>query len=437
MILKGTLRVASDKSITHRALMLASMTKGITKIHSPLWAEDTEATKTIFTGFGVDFDDENGNFVVNSSGIAGFKRFIPARPLGGVDAGNSGTTARLMMGVLAGITQWFPPIFGDESLSKRPMKRIQIPLELMGAEILLASDGETLPALIKGSKDLQGITYELPVASAQLKSAILLAGLQAKGTTTIIEPTATRDHTELMLEDFGIEVKRAGNQISIQGGQTLQSPGDVYVPADISQAAFFMVAALIVPDSDITLCEVGINPTRTGILDVLEAMGAQIEVVNQRLFGKELVADIRIKYTDNLGAVEISGDLVPRLIDEIPILALLATRITGVTVIKDAEELKVKESNRLSKTADLLTELGAVAIEVSDGMVIYGYPDRELFSDEALCSDSDHRLAMMLMVANLVTVGELNIHDKHAIQVSYPNFEKDLRGLMCQSMGIL
>jgi len=431
MILKGTLRVASDKSITHRAIMLASLAKGTTRIHHPLWAEDTEATKAIFASFDVKFTNLGDVLLVDSPGIAGFERFVPTRPTGGVDAGNSGTTARLIMGVLAGITERIPPLFGDASLSKRPMKRIQIPLELMGAEILLAGEGETLPALIKGSKDLQGITYELPVASAQLKSAILLAGLQAKGTTTLIEPTATRDHTELMLADFSIEVKRAGNQISIEGGQTLQSPDDVYVPADISQAAFFMVAALLVPGSDITLTEVGINPTRTGILDVLKAMGAQVEVVNHRLFGRELVADIKVKYTENLQAVEISGDLIPRLIDEIPILALLATRVNGATLIKDAAELKVKESNRLSKTVDLLGDIGAVAIEMSDGMVLYGYPEREVWADKTLCSDGDHRLTMMLMVAGLITNKSLRIQDKSVVKVSYPDFEKDLHSLIC------
>jgi len=434
MKLQGTLRVASDKSITHRALMLASMATGITRIHNPLWAEDTETTKEVFSYLGIEFFQDDGPLVVNSPGIEAHVNLVetgifPAGcPTMVLMANNSGTTARLLMGALAGTPLIFT-LIGDDSLSQRPMKRIQIPLELMGAQVNLTND-QTLPATITGSSTLQGITYELPVASAQLKSAILLAGLRAHGTTTVIEPVPTRDHTELMLKDFGIKVERKGNGISIEDSQILQTPKEIHIPADISQAAFFMVAALLIPGSRITLREVGVNPTRTGVLDVLEAMGVRVELENHQLFGQELVADITVDYTENLQATEISGDLIPRLIDEIPILALLATKINGTTVIKDAAELKVKESNRLSQTVHLLQQLGADVTETADGMVIEGNPNLTFASSEPLNSVGDHRLAMMLMVANLASTADLIIQGKEAITVSYPDFEKDLKALV-------
>lgn len=343
-----------------------------------------------------------------------------------LDAGNSGTTARLLMGVLSNLPATLT-LIGDESLSKRPMKRVTLPLSQMGANITLENDA-TLPATITGHQ-LTGISYELPVASAQVKSAIMLAGMLAQGVTTIHEPIPTRDHTEKMFEDFQIAYNKVNRMITVQGPQMPITPGEVFVPGDISSAAFFIVAALMVPGSDVMIENVGINETRSGIIDVIRAMNGKITLVNERYFGGEPVADLHIQYTKDLVATTIEGDMIPRLIDEIPILALLATRAKGITVIKDAEELKVKETNRIDVTVNQLKAIGAEIKSTDDGMIITGQPEGS-FNQASVSSHKDHRIAMMLCVASLLIDEPLIIEDVESMEISYPDFLKHLNVLL-------
>ena len=364
MSLKGSIKVAGDKSITHRAIIFSSLSKGTTRIHEPLLGADCISTLEIFKQFGVKSELSKDCLIITSPGLESF-----CYDQSILDAGNSGTTARLLMGVLSNLPATLT-LIGDESLSKRPMKRVTLPLSQMGANITLENDA-TLPATITGHQ-LTGISYELPVASAQVKSAIMLAGMLAQGVTTIHEPIPTRDHTEKMFEDFQIAYNKVNRMITVQGPQMPITPGEVFVPGDISSAAFFIVAALMVPGSDVMIENVGINETRSGIIDVIRAMNGKITLVNERYFGGEPVADLHIQYTKDLVATTIEGDMIPRLIDEIPILALLATRAKGITVIKDAEELKVKETNRIDVTVNQLKAIGAEIKSTDDGMIITG-----------------------------------------------------------------
>ncbi|MTM42940.1 3-phosphoshikimate 1-carboxyvinyltransferase, partial [Turicibacter sanguinis] len=310
-------------------------------------------------------------------------------------------------------------LVGDASLSKRPMKRVTSPLKQMGACIELTHD-QTLPATIKG-QSLNGIEYELPVASAQVKSAIMLAAMFASGETKIHEPVPTRDHTEKMFEDFQIVYNKENRVITLSGPQMPKTPGQVFVPADISSAAFFMVAALMVEGSDLILKNVGLNETRCGIVDVLLQMGGRLTIQNERYFGGERVADIRVQYTKDLKGIIIEGEMIPRLIDEIPIIALLATKAMGQTIIKDAEELKVKETNRIDVTVGELKAIGANLFSTEDGMVING--DINLSYHPALVSShGDHRIAMMLYVASLLMKNELEIEEMQVMNISYPDF---------------
>lgn len=325
--LRGTLQVPGDKSISHRAVMLGSIAKGKTSITGFLDGEDCLSTIGMFQQLGVSITREGTTVQVDSPGIAGWK--IPVDTL---DAGNSGTTARLMLGILAG-SSVTSTMCGDQYLTKRPMKRVTAPLALMGADIINEALEDYLPLTVRGSK-LQAIDYQMPVASAQVKSAVLLAGLQAEGETTVTETDVSRDHTERMLRQFGAELSQEGKTIRIKGGQQLTGT-DVVVPGDISSAAFFMVAAAMTPDSDVSFEKVGLNPTRTGILDVLEAMGVQMEISDEQGFDGERYGTVRIQHS-KLKATEIGGALIPRLIDELPVLALLATQAEGRTVIKDA-----------------------------------------------------------------------------------------------------
>lgn len=413
MRLIGELQVAGDKSITHRAIILSSLSQGKTEIHDPLLGADCLSTLEIFKQFGVEYELTDKKLIINSPG---FENFIFTNPM--LDAGNSGTTARLLMGVLSAFDATLT-LVGDASLSKRPMKRVTNPLKEMGAMIELTND-QTLPARITG-QSLQAIEYVLPVASAQVKSAIMLASIFAEGVTIIHEPIPTRDHTEKMFEDFQIAYNKENRIIKIAGPQIPTTPKVVVVPADISSAAFFMVAALMVEGSDLLLKNVGINETRCGIIDVILQMGGRLTYVNERYFGGERVADIRIQYTKNLKGIRIEGEMIPRLIDEIPIIALLATKAAGETIIKDAQELKVKETNRIDVTVRELKALGAQIISTEDGMIITG--NQELIYEKAkVSSHGDHRIAMMLYVASLVMEDTLEIEEMEAMNISYPDF---------------
>ena len=421
MSLKGSSKVAGDKSITHRAIIFSSLSKGTTRIHEPLLGADCISTLEIFKQFGVKSELSKDCLIITSPGLESF-----CYDQSILDAGNSGTTARLLMGVLSNLPATLT-LIGDESLSKRPMKRVTLPLSQMGANITLENDA-TLPATITGHQ-LTGISYELPVASAQVKSAIMLAGMLAQGVTTIHEPIPTRDHTEKMFEDFQIAYNKVNRMITVQGPQMPITPGEVFVPGDISSAAFFIVAALMVPGSDVMIENVGINETRSGIIDVIRAMNGKITLVNERYFGGEPVADLHIQYTKDLVATTIEGDMIPRLIDEIPILALLATRAKGITVIKDAEELKVKETNRIDVTVNQLKAIGAEIKSTDDGMIITGQPEGS-FNQASVSSHKDHRIAMMLCVASLLIDEPLIIEDVESMEISYPDFLKHLNVLL-------
>ena len=421
MSLKGSIKVAGDKSITHRAIIFSSLSKGTTRIHEPLLGADCISTLEIFKQFGVKSELSKDCLIITSPGLESF-----CYDQSILDAGNSGTTARLLMGVLSNLPATLT-LIGDESLSKRPMKRVTLPLSQMGANITLENDA-TLPATITGHQ-LTGISYELPVASAQVKSAIMLAGMLAQGVTTIHEPIPTRDHTEKMFEDFQIAYNKVNRMITVQGPQMPITPGEVFVPGDISSAAFFIVAALMVPGSDVMIENVGINETRSGIIDVIRAMNGKITLVNERYFGGEPVADLHIQYTKDLVATTIEGDMIPRLIDEIPILALLATRAKGITVIKDAEELKVKETNRIDVTVNQLKAIGAEIKSTDDGMIITGQPEGS-FNQASVSSHKDPRIAMMLCVASLLIDEPLIIEDVESMEISYPDFLKHLNVLL-------
>ncbi|AXH98871.1 3-phosphoshikimate 1-carboxyvinyltransferase [Sporosarcina sp. PTS2304] len=419
-VLRGTLQVPGDKSISHRAVMLGSIATGKTTITGFLDGEDCLSTIGMFQKLGVTITREGTNVVVESPGIANWE--TPTEPL---DAGNSGTTARLMLGILAGASVT-SEMCGDQYLSKRPMKRVTDPLSMMGADITSEGQTDYLPLTIKGAI-LQAIDYNMPVASAQVKSAILLAGLQAKGITSVTEQAVSRDHTERMLMQFGAKVEQSGKTIRLQGGQQLTGT-DVVVPGDISSAAFFMVAAAMVKDSEVIFEKVGLNPTRTGILDVLQSMGVTITVLDEKGFSGERYGDVKIQYSP-LQATEIGGDVIPRLIDELPILALLATQAEGRTVIKDAEELRVKETDRIEAVATELRKLGAVIETTEDGMIITGPTP---LTGGTLQSYGDHRLGMMAAIAGLITSEPIHIDNPSCIAISYPHFFEDLANLVKQ-----
>jgi 3-phosphoshikimate 1-carboxyvinyltransferase len=359
----GTNKVPGDKSISHRAVMFGSIAEGKTTINGFLTGEDCLSTISCFQKLGVNISQQGEEVTVEGKGIAGLKP--PSEEL---YVGNSGTTIRLMMGILAN-TPFKSTLTGDESIGKRPMNRVTKPLKQMGALIEGNDSGNKVPLHIQGGKT-KGMHYSSPIASAQVKSAILLAGLQAEGTTSVTEPVKSRDHTERMLEAFGIDVVNNGLSVSVQGGQQLKAT-HIEVPGDISSAAFFLVAGAIVPNSEITLKMVGLNPTRTGILDVLKNMGADITYHNVNDKVSEPYGDICVK-TSSLKGTVIEGDLIPRLIDEIPIIALAATQAEGQTIIKDAHELRVKETDRIETVVNELRKMGANIEATEDGMIIHG-----------------------------------------------------------------
>ncbi|MGI2327060.1 3-phosphoshikimate 1-carboxyvinyltransferase [Planococcus sp. YIM B11945] len=407
--LKGSVQVPGDKSISHRSIMFGSMATGTTTVEGFLLGDDCLSTIHCFRKLGVNIELAGDKVTIESGGEDAWQE--PSEIL---DTGNSGTTTRLMLGLLAG-TGFHSVLAGDQSIAKRPMKRIIDPLRLMGADIRGRRDGQYTPLAVQGT-GLSAIDYTLPVASAQVKSAILLAALKADGRTVVREPIASRDHTEIMLEHFGAALTREKGKIELEGGQKLTA-AHVKVPGDISSAAFLIGAALITKGSEVRLTNVGINPTRTGILDVIQQMGADFEVEELATDG-ERSADLTIRSSE-LSAVEISGTLIPRLIDELPLIALIATQAKGTTVIKDAEELRVKETDRIAAVVEELSKIGASIEATADGMIIHGPTP---LHGAQMASYGDHRLGMMAAVAALAASGTIEIDDPDCISVSYPNF---------------
>ena len=416
--LRGTIRVPGDKSISHRSIIFGSLTKGETKVYDILRGEDVLSTIQVFRDLGVSIQDDGDVIRIQGVGFQGLQ--APTAPL---DMGNSGTSIRLISGVLAG-QDFAVTMVGDDSLSKRPMDRVAIPLRQMGVEIAGQGERDCPPLHEKGTHQLQPIHYRLPVASAQVKSALIFAALQAEGESTIIEKEKTRDHTEDMIRQFGGEIQVDGKTIRIRGGQEFQGQ-EVIVPGDISSAAFWLVAGLILPDSVIKIENVGINQTRTGILDVIQEMGGDLTMEDRD--EKAVSASLTVK-TSSLKGIRIDGELIPRLIDELPIIALLATQANGQTVIADAEELRVKETDRIQVVADSLNAMGANVVPTEDGMIITGPTplhgaDLETFGD--------HRIGMMATIAALlVRDGNVVLDRAEAINTSYPSFFEDLETLL-------
>jgi len=408
--LHGTITVPGDKSISHRSVMFGSIATGKTTVSGFLLGEDCLSTIDCFRKLGVQIDVDGTNVTIESAGMDAWQE-----PTEVLYTGNSGTTTRLMLGILAG-TKLHTVMTGDASIGKRPMRRVIDPLREMGAQISGRANGQYTPLAIQGTT-LRAIDYTMPVASAQVKSAILLAGLRAEGTTIVREKEVSRDHSERMLRQFGAEVEVDGGVVSFKGGQQLKGT-HVNVPGDISSAAFFLVAGSIAPNSEIVLENVGVNPTRDGIIEVLEQMGADMTIEPTALDQAEPTATITIR-SSRLKATTIGGEIIPRLIDEIPILALLATQVEGTTVIKDAEELKVKETDRITAVVGELKKLGANIEATDDGMIIHGPTP---LHGASLTTYGDHRIGMMGAVASLITDGEVVLDDAECIAVSYPTF---------------
>ena len=411
--LRGEIRVPGDKSMSHRSIMLGSLAEGVTHVRGFLNAEDAMSTLEAFRAMGVKIEGPvNGEVTIHGVGKHGLQ--APTKPL---YLGNSGTSMRLLSGLLAG-QPFNSTLTGDESLESRPMRRVTAPLALMGAEIETQENG-TAPLHIKGKAgQLQGINYDMPIASAQVKSCLLLAGMYAEGDTTVTEPAPTRDHTERMLTGFGYPVKRQGSTATINNQGKLTAT-QIDVPSDISSAAFFLVGASIAPDSDVTLNHVGINPTRTGVIDILRLMGADIEVLNQRSVGGEPVADLRVR-SSQLKGIAIPEHLVPLAIDEFPVLFVAAACAEGQTTLTGAKELRVKESDRIQVMADGLQILGVDAQPTEDGMVIQG----GTLGTGVVESHGDHRIAMSFSIAGLRSSGPITINNCANVNTSFPEFKQ-------------
>ncbi|MCC8159787.1 MAG: 3-phosphoshikimate 1-carboxyvinyltransferase [Oscillospiraceae bacterium] len=405
----GTVRVPGDKSISHRAVMLGSLAEGTTEITGFLKGADCLSTIDCFKNMGIDININGENVTVSGNGLYGL-----TQPSGMLYTGNSGTATRLLCGILAG-QSFSSSITGDASIQKRPMGRVTKPLSLMGAKI----ENEYCPLYITGTK-LHGIDYKMPVASAQVKTAIILAGLYADGDTKIHEIEKSRNHTELMLGAMGADITADGLDITVKPAKSL-SAVNVDVPGDISSAAFFMVLGAIMPNSCITVTNVGVNPTRTGIIDVLKDMGADITLENMRTSAGESVADITVR-SSTLCGTTVGGDIIPRLIDELPIIAVAAASAEGETVIKDAQELKVKETNRIRAVVDEFTKCGIDITETDDGMIIKG---GKAIHGADFKTYGDHRMAMSLTVLAQMADGESTLDDSDCARVSYPMFFDD------------
>lgn len=419
--LKGEIQIPGDKSISHRSVMFSAL--GSTPVHITnfLHAQDCLSTAACMKALGatVEFLSDT-ELIVTGNGLHGLKE-----PDSIIDAGNSGTTLRLMMGILA--PQNFLTVFtGDASLHKRPMGRVIKPLAQMGAKIYGRQQNQKLPIVIApAEKNFQGMTYESPVASAQVKSAVLLAGMYAEGDTTVVEPFTSRDHTERMLEAFGVRTEKNGTAVTIHPVKEFHAPKEIEVPGDISSAAYWLIAGAIIPESDLLLKNVGVNPTRTGILDVLQAMGADIEICHERMSGGEAAADIRVRYSKLCGT-EIGAAIMPRLIDEIPILAVAALFAEGDTIITGAGELRVKETDRLQAITDQFNKLAPGAIEAQeDGLIIHG---GQHIQHAKAFSYNDHRIAMSLAVLGAAGEG-VTIENPECVNISYPAFYQTLEGL--------
>lgn len=412
--LQGAITVPGDKSVSHRAVILGALAAGVTEITGFLTGEDCLSTVACLRQLGVPVDVEGTTVRVEGVGLAGLREAENV-----LDAGNSGTTARLLMGVLAG-QPFYSVLTGDGSLRKRPMARVADPLRQMGAEILGRQGGKLMPLSVRGG-NLAPVEYQSPVASAQVKSAVLLAGLFADGVTAVTEPEKSRDHTERMLAAFGAEVEVNGNKVRVQGKPTLLGR-PVRVPGDISSAAFFLVAASIVPDSDLIVRNVGINPTRTGMIDVLLEMGANLEMMNEREESGEPVADIRVRAAQ-LRGVEIGGELIPRLIDELPVLAVAGMFAAGKTVVRDAQELRVKETDRIAAVVEEFSTLGAMITATEDGFMIAGGAPLQ---GGDVSSHGDHRIAMSLCVAALMAKAPVTLQNPACVAISYPAFFETL-----------
>lgn len=415
--LKGEITVPGDKSISHRSIMLGSIASGITEVHGFLNGADCISSMNCFRQMGVDIDYDGSIVTIHGNGLHGLK--APADTL---DVGNSGTTTRLMSGILAA-QNFSSRVIGDDSICRRPMKRIITPLSMMGADITSERGNDCAPLIINGRK-LKGIHYDSPVASAQVKSCVLLAGLYADGETSVTEPYVSRNHTELMLNAFGGSCTTLGTTATVTSDPVLTGQ-KIVVPGDISSAAYFLVAGLIAENSEITIKNVGINPTRDGIIDVIKMMGGDITFANVNADSGEPTADITVK-TSSLKGCVIEGDIIPKLIDEIPVIAILACFAEGETVIKDAAELKVKESNRIDVMVNNLSAMGADITGTDDGMIIRG--GKPLHS-AVIHSKKDHRIAMSFAVAAMCAEGETEILDANCVNISYPDFYRDLENL--------
>ena len=415
--LKGEITVPGDKSISHRSIMLGSIASGITEVHGFLNGADCISSMNCFRQMGVDIDYDGSIVTIHGNGLRGLK--APADTL---DVGNSGTTTRLMSGILAA-QNFSSRVIGDDSICRRPMKRIITPLAMMGADITSERGNDCAPLIINGRK-LKGIHYDSPVASAQVKSCVLLAGLYADGETSVTEPYVSRNHTELMLNAFGGSCTTLGTTATVTSDPVLTGQ-KIVVPGDISSAAYFLVAGLIAENSEITIKNVGINPTRDGIIDVIKMMGGDITFANVNADSGEPTADITVK-TSSLKGCVIEGDIIPKLIDEIPVIAILACFAEGETVIKDAAELKVKESNRIDVMVNNLSAMGADITGTDDGMIIRG--GKPLHS-AVIHSKKDHRIAMSFAIAAMCAEGETEILDADCVNISYPDFYRDLENL--------
>ncbi|MBW4489305.1 MAG: 3-phosphoshikimate 1-carboxyvinyltransferase [Trichocoleus desertorum ATA4-8-CV12] len=423
--LQGRVQIPGDKSISHRALMLGALAEGETQIQGLLLGEDPCSTASCFQAMGAEISELNTELVrVQGIGLGNLRE-----PVDVLNAGNSGTTLRLMLGILASHPDRFFTVTGDSSLRSRPMSRVVKPLQQMGAQIWGRQGGALAPLAVQGQA-LQPTHYQSPIASAQVKSCILLAGLMTEGQTTVTEPALSRDHSERMLRAFGAEltVDPETKSVTVTGPARLQGQ-TVIVPGDISSAAFWLVAGAIVPGSELWVENVGVNPTRTGILEALEMMGADITLENQRIVAGEPVADLHVRHSV-LKACEIKGDIIPRLIDEIPILAVAAAFAQGTTIIRDAEELRVKESDRIAVMATQLNQMGAQVTELPDGLEITGGVP---LKGAAVDSHTDHRIAMSLAIAALNATGTTTVHRAEAAAISYPNFTTTLQQI-CHSL---
>lgn len=407
--LRGTIKVPGDKSISHRSIMLGSLAGGTTKITGFLEGEDALATLNAFKAMGVDIQRNGDEVVITGVGLHGLKK--PHTPL---NLGNSGTSVRLMSGILAG-QNFDSELVGDESLSKRPMGRVITPLTEMGAKID-SNDGK-LPLKIHGGKTLKSIQYQMPMASAQVKSCVLLAGLYANNKSCVIEPEITRDHSERMLRGFGVQVGNEDSKICISPSELTAT--NITVPSDISSAAFFMVAASISPNADITLTQVNINPTRTGVIDILQLMGANITITNKQEIGGELLADINIK-SATLSAIDVPNHLVPLAIDEFPVIFIAMSCASGVSTLTGAKELRVKESDRIQVMADGLSSLGIENQVLEDGITITGGEFKQ--PNAEILSHHDHRISMAFAVASCACAFDITIDGVDNVKTSFPNF---------------